>query len=92
LDSINRPPDWFNKKIKEDIEKLIWDRQIDFDPDQGGSPKFSRPWIKKTAIYHPKRFNEKGEGLGLGFIDWESHCSATRISWLLKYRDATDAP
>jgi hypothetical protein len=59
------PPDWFNKEIKEDIEKLIWDRQIDFDPDQGGSTKFSRPWIKKTAIYHPKRLNEKGEGLGL---------------------------
>lgn len=86
------PPDWFNKEIKEDIEKLIWDRQIEFDPDQGGSTKFSRPWIKKSAIYHPKKLNERGEGLGLGLIDWESHCSAIIISWLLKYRDATDAP
>jgi hypothetical protein len=80
------------KKSRKKSKKIIWDRQIDFDPDQGGSTKFSRPWIKKTAIFQPKRFNEKGEGLGLGLSDWESHCSAIRISWLLKYKDATDAP
>lgn len=86
------PPPWFNKCLKSDIDKLLWDRQIEFDPEHEGSTKHSRAWMKSSAIYHPKRLNDKGEGLGLGLIDWESHCSAIRISWLFKYRDATDAP
>ena len=86
------PPPWFHKDLKSDIDALIWDRQIEFDPDQDGSKKRSRPWIRKEAVNHPKRLNVEGEGLGLGLIDWESHCSAIKIAWLLKYRDATDAP
>eukprot|EP00962_Isochrysis_galbana_P000038 scaffold15_cov152-Isochrysis_galbana.AAC.1 len=87
------PPPWFNSDLHQDILKLIWDRQIDFDPEEAGSVKLSRAWIKKYAIFNPRRINDQGEGLGLGLIDWESHCSAIRIStWLLRYRDATDAP
>jgi hypothetical protein len=37
-------------------------------------------------------YQQKGEGLGLGLLDWNSHCAAISVSWLLKYRDTTDAP
>eukprot|EP00962_Isochrysis_galbana_P024004 scaffold7326_cov183-Isochrysis_galbana.AAC.1 len=80
------PPKWFNEDLNNDVLKLVWDRQIDFDPEEQGSTKLSRAWIKKAAVYHTRKINQDGDGLGLGLIDWESHCSAIRISWLLKYR------
>jgi hypothetical protein len=27
------PPPWFNKELNEDVAKLIWDREIEFDPE-----------------------------------------------------------
>jgi hypothetical protein len=88
------PPPWFNEHLKKDVATLIWDRKIDFDPEKEGSTQESQSWIKKTFIHLPRRMNKTGEGLGLGLLDWDAHCAAISVSWLLKYRDATaaDAP
>jgi hypothetical protein len=86
------PPPWFNKDLNEDVAKLIWDREIEFDPEEDGSKKNTKRWIKQSSEHFPRRINKKGEGLGLGLIDWDSHCAAISESWLPKYRDATDAP
>jgi hypothetical protein len=86
------PPPWFNEYLIADVTKPIWDRNIEFDPEEEGSVKESRPWIKKTAVHLPRRLNKKGEGLGLGLLDWESHCAAMSISWLLKYTEMPPTP
>jgi hypothetical protein len=74
------PCPWFNENLIADLTKLMWDRYIEFDPEEEGSVKESRPWIEKTAIHLPRRLNKKGEGLGLGLLDWESHCAAISVS------------
>jgi hypothetical protein len=85
-------PPWFNESLKKDGTTLLWDRKIDFDPEEEGSSQESQSWIRKSSIHLPRRINKKGEGLGLGLVDWDAHCAAISVSWLLKYRDATDAP
>jgi hypothetical protein len=72
------PPPWFNENLIADVTKLIWDRHIEFDPEEEGSVKESRPWIRKTAIHLPRRLNKKEEGLGLGLLDWESGRATAR--------------
>jgi hypothetical protein len=86
------PPPWFNKSLKKDVITLLWDHKIDFDPEKEGFSQESQSWNKKSSIHLPRRINKKGEGLGLGLFDWDAHCAAISVSWLLKYRDATDAP
>jgi hypothetical protein len=64
------PPPWFNTERNEDVAKLIWDREIRFDPEEDGSTKETRRWTKQTLEHLPRRINKKGEGLGLGLLDW----------------------
>jgi hypothetical protein len=40
------PPPWFNNELNEDVAELIWDREIEFDPEEDGSTKDTRRWIK----------------------------------------------
>jgi hypothetical protein len=92
LGTLYVPPPWFNKYLKKDLTTLLWDRKIDIDPEEEGSTQESQSWIKKTSIHLPKRMNKRGEGLGLGLLDWDAYCAAISVSWLLEYRDATDVP
>jgi hypothetical protein len=47
-----RPP-WFNKALKEDVAALVWDRKIEFDPEEEGTTQESKSWIKKTENLYP---------------------------------------
>eukprot|EP00962_Isochrysis_galbana_P034475 scaffold11684_cov122-Isochrysis_galbana.AAC.6 len=67
------PPPWFNSDLNQDILKLIWDRQIDFDPEEAGSVKLSRAWIKKYAIFNPRRINDQARRRPVGVcMRWHS--------------------
>eukprot|EP00962_Isochrysis_galbana_P044239 scaffold17108_cov139-Isochrysis_galbana.AAC.1 len=65
-----------------------------FDPTGKGTPTTAKPWINKHVLHNPKRSNKRAPSLGLGLIDWESHCSALRIKWILNYLylNATPGP
>eukprot|EP00962_Isochrysis_galbana_P036851 scaffold12812_cov138-Isochrysis_galbana.AAC.3 len=68
----------FNRQLKQDVHHLIWTKEPDFDPTGKGTLTTAKPWINKHAIHNPKRSNKRAPNLGLGLIDWESHCSALR--------------
>jgi hypothetical protein len=38
-------PPWFNKALREDVAALIWDRKIEFDPEEEGTTQESKSWI-----------------------------------------------
>jgi hypothetical protein len=44
------------------------------------------------AVHNPKKANDHAPNLGLGLKDWESHCVALRIKWILNYLDASQGP
>ena len=71
--------------IESDVQSLVWDKSVTFEPDEFGNPdsKFRR-WMKDKA-QHGNRRRE----LGLGVLAWSDHVKAIQTKELLKYRDGT---
>eukprot|EP00962_Isochrysis_galbana_P044409 scaffold17222_cov110-Isochrysis_galbana.AAC.2 len=92
LSGLQLPPPHFNRQLEQDVHHLLWTKEPNFDPTSKGTHTTAKPWINKHAIHNPKRSNKRVPSLGLGLIDWESHCSALRIKWILNYLNATRGP
>ena len=69
--------------IQQDIQALIWNKEIKFDADEDGTEKVNRRFMKKGAEYNST------QELGLGLLHWPSHSEALLAKAALSYRDAT---
>jgi hypothetical protein len=87
------PPAWFEKALKKDVKRLLWEREIDTDTQTIFASTIKKAWIIEPALYNPRSAKGKSpHSLGIGLLDWEAHTAAIRILWLLKYRDGREAP
>ena len=76
-------PSHLHSAIEATVQALVWNRDLDFDPDELGSELTSRRWMRKEAQFRPKR------ELGLGLLDWRAHVKALHCKAVLQYMNAT---
>ena len=76
-------PKDINNAIHEDVQALIWNKDLSFDAEEMGTERSSRRWMKDGAQYKPKR------ELGLGVLHWNAHVKALQSKAVLQYLDAS---
>ena len=76
------PKDIMNA-IESDVQAIIWNRDMSFDPEELGTDLDRRPLYKAGVELLPRR------ELGLGLLHWPSHVKALQVKVLLRYLDAT---
>jgi hypothetical protein len=86
------PPNHFQKHLSQDVHHLVWAKEHDFERSEKGSTTVAKPWIRKQAIHNPKRTKNHAPNVGLGLIDWGSHCKSIRVRWILNYLNASQGP
>ena len=72
--------------ITEDVQKLVWEKDFELDPDEVGSDLNSRRWIADAVQYNPRRAG------GLGLLLWDDHVKALAAMTLFRYMDARQEP
>ena len=76
-------PTHIHAAIEATVQSLVWNRDLDFDPDKVGDNLTSRRWMRMEAQFRPKH------ELGLGLLDWRSHVKALHCKAVLQYINAT---
>ena len=71
------------KAVEEDVQALIWGKDVYFDSDEMGHEKAKR-YVKYNAQFNPRR-----EG-GIGLLHWDSHAKAIRAQALFHYANGWD--
>ena len=74
---------WLNDAIESDVQALMWNKEMAFDPDELGSESNHRRFLKKDAQHNKKPF-------GINLLPWIPHLKALQVRWILRYRDATE--
>jgi hypothetical protein len=74
------------------MKHLVWAKEHNFERNEKGSTTSAKPWMCKQAIHNPKKASDHAPTFGLGLIDWESHCKALRVKWILNYLNASKGP
>ena len=59
--------------IEQDVQALVWNKELNFDPDEKGSVLTSRRFMIEPAQYKPK------SELGLGLLPWAAHVKALQV-------------
>ena len=70
--------------IESDVQRLIWGKEGEIDPEEEGSVLMNRRWMKNDAQFLPRKTE-----LGAGVMHWGKHVQALHARLLLKYRDGT---
>jgi hypothetical protein len=67
------PPDNIIDGLEADAYHLLWAKDAhEFDVDTRGTATKSRPFIKKTAVFNKRKWNQD-TGLGVGLLDLRNH-------------------
>jgi hypothetical protein len=85
------PPDKIIDGLEADVYHLLWAKYHEFEVDTIGTATKSRFFIKKTAVFNKRKWNQD-TGLGVGLLDLRNHAKALRVKWALKYLDASEGP
>ena len=78
-------PAAITQAIDEDVQMLIWGKDVVFDAEEIGSDQVRR-YIKKGAQY--KRWAEGG----IGLLHWPAHLKALAAIWMFRYNAAGEPP
>ena len=76
-------PSHLHHALESTVQALVWNRELDFNPDELSAELTSRRWMRKEAQFRPVR------ELGLGLLDWRSHVKALQCKAVLQYLNAT---
>jgi hypothetical protein len=85
------PPGRVIEGLEEDVYHLLWSKDHEFDVETIGTNTKDGPYIKNTAVYSERRWNQD-TGLGIGLLDLRNHAKALRVKWALRYLNASDGP
>lgn len=78
-------PQDISDAIDEDVQQLIWGRDVSLDAGELGSDEVRR-FIRKGAQYKPWRHG------GIGLLHWTGHRKALAAVWLFRYCAAGEPP
>jgi hypothetical protein len=67
-------PAYFQHQLSQDVKHLVWTKEHIFERSEKRSTISAKPWMCKQAIHNPKKASDHAPNIGLGLIDWESHC------------------
>ena len=77
-------PKYIIDSVEEDVQALIWGKDVTFDAEEAGTHVKFRRWMKKDAQYGNRKTH-----LGIGLLPWRDHLKALQVNWLLKYMDGS---